>query len=274
MLLVAEETPAFSAVELATVGCPAMVVISCEAILLCLSISSCFIDIAPADFNFLDGCAVCNFLDGCTDENSSVCLLSDDGLRGNAPNLLTSIGVAQDLREEPDRSLKLRSGLSSYGDVKSSLPRQAQKTRPIIATNAIAPTAKTTVEPESSSAAPDLEDFLIVVTSGRVSASEDKTLVIATFSVCDKEYCVVEVCSSRYLLLDAEGGLKLLELGIPDSSSSSCLFPETPRGKGKLCSLKQSRKVLATSADKVVVIRSLIFSFVLYELLIMLHRWV
>lgn len=102
MLLVAEETPAFSAVELATVGCPAMVVISCEAILLCLSISSCFIDIAPADFNFLDGCAVCNFLDGCTDENSSVCLLSDDGLRGNAPNLLTSIGVAQDLREEPD----------------------------------------------------------------------------------------------------------------------------------------------------------------------------
>lgn len=98
--------------ELETTGRPPMVVISCELSLIAFTLlfrsTSDFIDNAPAP-TFIDG-AVCDLI-GNVD---SSCWLSDE-LRDNAPNLFTSIGVEQDLREEPDRSLKfkLRSGLSS-----------------------------------------------------------------------------------------------------------------------------------------------------------------
>jgi len=99
-----------------------------------------------------------------------------------------------------------------------------------IATNAThtTPKPKTSVdEPESSSLLffSALEAIFILVTSGRDSASEDKSLQIVSFAGCDIENCDAEVSSSRCLIFDAKGSLNLLEFdnNLPTSSSSTWL---------------------------------------------------
>jgi len=189
---------------------------------------------------------------------NSLCSVSEE-LIDNAPNRLTSIGVEHDLREEPDKSLKLSSGLSSYDDAESSVPRQAQQHRPIRATNAIQATDKPAITvPLLSLLLPfgsGLEPFLILVTSGRASDSKDKTLLIACFSEGGGG-AMADAPSSKSLFFIAKGGLILLELR-NKFLVFSCCFCCPCSEKGELCLFKQSRKMLATSAgNKLPVIAS------------------
>ena len=159
----------------------------------------------------------------------------------------------------PDKSLKLSSGLSSYDDAESSVPRQAQQHRPIRATNAIQATDKPAITvPLLSLLLPfgsGLEPFLILVTSGRASDSKDKTLLIACFSEGGGG-AMADAPSSKSLFFIAKGGLILLELR-NKFLVFSCCFCCPCSEKGELCLFKQSRKMLATSAgNKLAVIAS------------------